>query len=259
MPFSIEATDLLTIGLLVLLEAVLSADNALVLAVLVLPLPRELQKRALRYGILGAIGFRVVATLFAAHLISWTWVKLAGGAYLLHLPFKHFTSHPNQSRGSGAVIKPLLGLTIFWSTVVRVEVTDIVFAIDSILVAVAMSRKIWVVITGGVLGIITMRILIGTLLGIVRRFPKIVDGAYVIVAWVGLKLLLEYSHAMHWIGWEIPRWLAITIMLTLFAGSALYAVRHEAKPPNPGRGGADQGDGGRGAAPSLDDPAELLK
>jgi YkoY family integral membrane protein len=254
MPFPIEASDFLTIGLLVLLEAVLSADNALVLAVLVLPLPRAQQKQALRYGILGAFAFRIIATIFAAHLISWSWVKLAGGAYLLHLPLKHFMSHPDEPRGAAAVIKPLLGLTIFWSTVVRVELTDVVFAIDSILVAVAMSRKVWVVITGGLLGILTMRILIGTLLGIVRRFPRIVDGAYVIVAWVGIKLLFEYAHAMHWIQWEIPKWLAITIMFTLFAGSAVYAVRHEAK-KKPGR----RRKGAGGAEADLTDPREILK
>jgi predicted tellurium resistance membrane protein TerC len=116
-----------------------------------------------------------------------------------------------------------MGLSAFWSTVVRVELTDFVFAIDSILVAVAMSRKVWVIITGGILGIITMRILIGQLLGIVRRFPAIVDGAYVIVAWVGVKLLVEYAHAIHLIGWEIPRWLSITVMLVLLGLSAIYA------------------------------------
>jgi len=152
MPFSIEPTDFLTIGLLVLLEAVLSADNALVLAVLVLPLPQKQQKRALQYGIFGAFAFRIIATLFAVHLMSWAWIKLAGGAYLLYLPLKHFSTHPDQAGSRMAVIKPLLGLTIFWSTVVRVEFTDIVFAIDSILVAVAMSPKVWVVITGGLLG-----------------------------------------------------------------------------------------------------------
>lgn len=245
MPFHVEAADLLTIGLLVLLEAVLSADNALVLAVLVLPLPREQQTRALRYGILGAFVFRVIATLFAAHLIAWSWIKLVGGLYLLYLPVKHFIAHPSTPKGAGAVIKPLLGLSLFWSTVVRVELTDIVFAIDSILVAVAMSRKLWVVITGGILGIIAMRLLIGTLLGIVRRYPKIVDGAYVIVAWVGIKLMIEFAHSMHWIGWELPRWLSVGIMLLLFLASAIYAKRYETKEVPTGPGGGD-------------DPAELL-
>lgn len=224
MPFPIEWADILTIGLLVLLEAALSADNALVLAVLVLPLPPEQQKRALRYGIAGAMIFRVIATLFATYLIDLEWVKLVGAAYLIYLPVKHFLSHPDESqRGAPRAIATMMGLSAFWSTVVRVELTDFVFAIDSILVAVAMSRKVWVIITGGILGIITMRVLIGQLLGIVRRYPAIVDGAYVIVAWVGVKLLVEYAHAIHLIGWEIPRWLSIAVMLVLLGLSAIYA------------------------------------
>jgi len=224
--FHVEATDFLTIGILVLLEAVLSADNAMVLAVLVLPLPAAVQRRALRYGIWGAFLLRIVATLFAVYLISWTWIKLVGAAYLLYLPLKHFWVHPDETkRGAGRAAGTLLGLSVFWSTVVRVEVTDFVFAIDSILVAVAMSPKAWVVVSGGVLGIIAMRILIGRLLSLVQRFPAVVDGAYVIVAWVGVKLLLEYLHAIHVIEFVIPKWLSITVMLLLFAGTAVYAKR----------------------------------
>ena len=230
-----------------LLEGALSnqADNALVLAVLVLPLPPEQQKRALRYGILGAFACRILATLFAAYLIDnalvlavlvlplppeqqkralLDWVKLIGALYLLYLPLKHFTHRPDEVHaGAPRVIATMFGLSAFWSTVVRVELTDIVFAIDSILVAVAMSRKLWVIIAGGILGIIAMRMLIGQLLGIVRRYPAIVDGAYVIVAWVGVKLMIEYLHAIHVIGWEVPRWLSITVVLVLFGISALYA------------------------------------
>ena len=228
MPFPIEVADLVTVGLLVLLEAALSADNALVLAVLVLPLPREQQKKALQYGILGAFAFRIVATLSAVHLIHWDWVKLVGGLYLLYLPLKHFWRHPDETkRGAHPAASRILGLTIFWSTVVRVESTDIVFAIDSILVAVGMSRKLWVILTGGLLGIIAMRVLIGQLLALVRRYPAIVDGAYVIVAWVGMKLMLEYLHALHVIRFEIPRWLSIGVVFVLFLLSAIYAVRQK--------------------------------
>ena len=74
------------------------------------------------------------------------------------------------------------------------ELTDIVFAIDSILVAVAMSPKLWVILTGGILGIIMMRLVIGQLLAMVERYPPLVDGAFVIIAWVGIKLLIEYLH-----------------------------------------------------------------
>jgi YkoY family integral membrane protein len=227
MHLQVEAADFVTIGLLVLLEAILSADNALVLAVLVLRLPKEQQTQALRYGIAGAFTFRIIATLFAANLIAWTWVKLIGGLYLLYLPVKHFTSHPDESKRGSPAVKAMLGLSIFWSTVVRVELTDVVFAIDSILVAVAVSRKLWVVISGGILGILAMRLLIGQLLGIVRRYPSIVDGAYVIVAWVGVKLLIDYLHSIHVIGFELPRAVSIGVMFLLFGGSALYARRME--------------------------------
>ena len=76
----------------------------------------------------------------------------------------------------------------------KVELTDIVFAIDSILVAVAMSNKTWVILTGGVLGIIAMRLVIGKLLALIQKYPALVDGAFVIIAWVGIKLLLEFAH-----------------------------------------------------------------
>ena len=87
--------------------------------------------------------------------------------------------------------EPWLGLSPFWATVVKVELTDIVFAIDSILVAVAVSNKLWVVITGGILGIVMMRMLIGRLLSVIRRYPLLVDGAFIIITWVGLKLLID--------------------------------------------------------------------
>ena len=230
MPFHFELTDLVTIGLLVLLEAALSADNALVLAILVLPLPASHQKRALRYGIAGALGFRIAVTSFAAYVIHWDWVKLVGAAYLLYLPIKHFWPTPDSAgRNTPRPATSFFGLSPFWSTVIRVELTDIVFAIDSILVGIAMSRKVWVIVTGGVLGIIAMRVLIGQLLGIVRRYPAIVDGAYVIVAWVGIKLFIEYLHAIHILSWEIPRWLSITIVFVLFALSGIHAKRAERK------------------------------
>jgi YkoY family integral membrane protein len=227
MPPGIELTDFVTIGLLVLLEAALSADNALVLAVLVLPLPVHQQKQALRYGILGAVLFRVLSTTFAAAMIHMEWVKLVGAIYLLYLPLRHFRERPDQPGPKQRPVSTFLGLSAFWSTVVRVELTDIVFAIDSILVAVAVSRKVWVVVMGGVLGILAIRALIGQLLGFVRRYPAIVEGAYVIVAWVGIKLMIEYLHGIGVLGWEIPRWLSITVILILFGLSAIYAKRQE--------------------------------
>jgi YkoY family integral membrane protein len=180
----IEASDFLTILLLVLLEGLLSADNAVVLAVLALGLPKERRKKALRYGIAGAFAFRTVALLFGLYLIGLAIVKLAGGLYLLYLPFRHFSGRPGDEEGRSAVApaRPWLGMSAFWATVVKVELTDIVFAVDSIVVAVAMSQKAWVVLSGGILGIIAMRLVIGQLLTVVERYPMLVDAAFVIIA-----------------------------------------------------------------------------
>jgi len=218
-----EASDIVTIALLILLEGLLSVDNALVLAILVLGLPRRQQRKALRYGIVGAFVFRIAATLFAVYMIQLTWVKLIGAAYLLYLPFNHFTGRDATERRKPTPATPWLGLPAFWATVVKVELTDIVFAVDSILVAVAMSSKRWVIITGGILGIITMRMLIGQLLVVVRRYPAIVDGAFVIIAWVGLKLLIEYFHEIHWVAFVIPKWLSLGLILVIFTAYFLYA------------------------------------
>src|SRR5918992_3568768 len=230
--------DLLTVLLLVLLEGLLSADNAMVLAVLVLGLPKHQQKAALRYGILGAFFFRALATMLAVYLIELSWVKLLGAAYLLYLPYAHFYGgEEGHDRRAPKPAKAWLGLTAFWATVVKVELTDIVFAIDSILVAVAMSNKLWVIVTGGLLGILAMRMLIGQLLVVVQRYPPLVDGAFIIIAWVGIKLLVEYLHQIHVIGFEIPKWLSLGLIVVIFGIAFVYARR---KGPVPVAGHDDE-------------------
>lgn len=222
----VQAADFLTIGLLVLLEGLLSADNALVLAILVLGLPRHQQKKALRYGIVGAFGFRIAATLLAVHLLRVSWVKLIGAGYLLYLAWKHFFGTGGmQERRAIKPAQPWLGLSALWATVLKVELTDIVFAVDSILVAVAMSPKTWVIISGGVLGIITMRMVIGTLLTLVRRYPALVDGAFVIIAWVGIKLLIEFLHSSGYIPFEVNKWMSFGLIVVIFTVAYVYARR----------------------------------
>ena len=220
-----HAADFLTIALLVALEGLLSADNAMVLAVLVLGLPKRQQRKALRYGILGAFTFRSLATLLAAYLIRLGWVKLVGAGYLLYLSVRHFGTRESAGETGSRRAMPWLGLNAFWATVVKVELTDIVFAIDSILVAVAMSPKLWVILSGGLLGIIMMRLVIAELLVIVERYPPLVDGAFIIIAWVGIKLVIEYLHASDYIGFEIPKVLSLGLIVVIFAASLLYARR----------------------------------
>jgi YkoY family integral membrane protein len=223
---SVVPSDFLTIALLVLLEGLLSVDNAMVLAVLALGLPVSQQRKALRYGIVGAFLFRTIATVTALQMIQLGFVKLAGGLYLLWLPYQHFFLHGDAAaRRAPKPARGWLGLSPFWATVVKVELTDIVFAVDSILVGVAMSSKTWVVLSGGILGIVAMRLVIGQLLTIVRRYPPIVDGAFIIIAWVGVKLLLEWLHHQGWVEFQVPQWLSLGLVVVIFSASYLYATR----------------------------------
>src|SRR5258708_6396265 len=133
----VQLSDFVTIGLLVLLEGLLSADNALVLALMILGLPRRDQKNALRYGLVGAFAFRILATLLATYLIRIEWVKLLGGLYLLYLSYQHFfRSGGAQERGKPRPARPWLGLSALWSTVVKVELVNIAFSVGSLLGAV---------------------------------------------------------------------------------------------------------------------------
>ncbi|WZO97734.1 hypothetical protein EP7_004780 [Isosphaeraceae bacterium EP7] len=254
-----------TVLFLVILEGLLSADNALVLAVMVRHLPKEGQKHALRYGIIGAFAFRAIAVLFAASLLDYWFLKLFGGLYLLYLAIGHLFSGDHGSEG-GTASRPGYG---FWRTVFNVEVADIAFSIDSILAAVAMADglredlrdtvianilgfdltiELAVVYAGGILGIITMRFVAGYFLILLERFAGLAAGAYVLVAWIGLKLVGEGIHtALHPTGlrgkhidlpagdwrlglpesvrnfaFEMPDWLFWGGMISILIASMLY-------------------------------------
>jgi YkoY family integral membrane protein len=231
-PFDLQASDFLTIGLLVVLEGLLSADNALVMAIMVLGLPRRQHQPALRYGLLGGFGFRIAATLLAVYLIRLLWVKLLGGLYLGYLTWSHFRGGEHGGdRRSPPKARAGFGLSAFWATVMRVELVNLAFSIDSILVAVAMSRKLVVILSGGILGIIAMRLVVGQLLDLIRRYPALVDGAFVIIGWVAVKLVAEYAHDMGWVPWEIPRWLSLGLIGVIFVVAYLYARRQGAATP----------------------------
>lgn len=219
-----SGSNLLTVGLLVALEAMLSADNALVMAVVVLGLPRHLQKKALRQGLAGAFTSRVIATLLAVKLIGILWVKLLGGVYLLYLAGAHFLGRgeSGQSRATRPA-RPMFGLSSFWATVVRVEAINLMFSIDSILVAVAVSRVTWVVITGGILGLIAMRVIAAQLLRLVERYPPLVDGAFTIIAWIGIQLSIEYLDAAGYIDLEIPKAVSLGLIIATFTAAYVYA------------------------------------
>jgi YkoY family integral membrane protein len=225
------------IGVLVLLEGLLSADNALVLAVMVRHLPKNQQRRVLFYGIWGAVLFRVLALSLSSILLSLWYCKVIGGGYLLYLALAHFLWHRGSSAGHAAdpTSTPNAWIRGFWGTVTSITLADIAFSIDSILAAVSLADgfpdrfgdrgKLFIVFTGGVLGIITMRFVVRYFLLLLERFPGLEEGAYYLVAWIGLKLMVSGFHSGKYIDFHIPEWLFWIVMLLIAAASLLIRPR----------------------------------
>jgi len=188
-----QTSDLAVVGVLIVLEGLLSCDNAVVLAVLVKHLPPEQRGRALRYGIIGAYVFRILALILATWVMGIWWIKVFGGVYLCYLCASFFLKRKDAD-GDGLDDHPprrYFGLSAFWSTVIAVEMTDIVFSIDSIAAAVALSDKLWVLILGGLLGILAMRFAAQGFVGLLVRFPALEAMAFIAVGIIGLKLAAE--------------------------------------------------------------------
>lgn len=182
----VHPEDLVIVGTLIVLEGLLSADNALVLALLVRHLPKQEQHKALLYGLIGAFVLRGIGIALARIIITLWWLCGLGAGYLLWLCLKHFL-HRGKEEGE-AVAPTGPG---FWRTVITVEFTDIIFAVDSILVAVALvndPNKIWIVYTGGFLGIVMLRLAAGFFIRLVRKYPTLDNTAYALVGWAGAKL-----------------------------------------------------------------------
>jgi YkoY family integral membrane protein len=230
------------IGVLVLLEGLLSADNALVLAVMVRHLPKDQQRRVLFYGIWGAVGFRVLALSLSSVLLKFWICKVLGGGYLLYLALAHFLRHKDHAPGPNQVPTSKSGqwLRSFWGTVTSITLADIAFSVDSILAAVAMAEgfpdrfgdnwKFIIVLAGGVLGIITMRFVVRYFLVLLERFPGLEEGAYYLVAWIGLKLLISGLYHANVLGFHIPEWLFWVVMLLIATVSMV--IKPRVKPRN---------------------------
>jgi YkoY family integral membrane protein len=196
--------DLVTVAVLVVLESVLSIDNALVLGLLAGRLPRKQRMRALSYGLVGAFVLRLIMIATAAYLLRWEILKVAGGVYLLWIGVKYFFL---RKRGTPAVHEAVeVESSGFWSTVAAIELTDVAFAVDSILAAVALvgpaprgtptgeiHPKLWVIVLGGMIGVVLMRFAAAIFAVLLEKFPRLTRSAYLLVMLIGVKMLVEWA------------------------------------------------------------------
>lgn len=190
--------SLIIIFNLILIESLLSVDNAAVLATMVLDLPPEQRKRALRYGIIGAYVFRGLSLIFAAWLIQIWWLKPLGGAYLIYLTLDYFRGKATVRKDDDVLEKEakwyykltngLVGS--FWATVIAVEIMDLAFSLDNVFAAVAFTDNIYLICTGVFIGILAMRFVAQWFVNLLERFPFLETSAFLVIGILGLKLFL---------------------------------------------------------------------
>jgi tellurite resistance protein TerC len=224
---------------LIFLEGILSIDNAAVIGALVSPLPddREVpwppllkklgtilhpivgnqRMAALRVGLLGAYLGRGAMLFLTSFLIHNSWIKLIGAVYLIHLAFDNLEDMTGGGSDEDGDIKPIKVQT-FWTTVVTVELMDLIFSIDNVVAAVSLSDKIWVVMLGVGIGILTMRFAAGAFSYAVEREPILKQAAYVLVFNIGVELLLEQVWHV-----EIPDLIKFSVSIATILLALAYA------------------------------------
>lgn len=194
-------TNIAVILQLVVIEALLSFDNAVALAAYVrkhLKNPIQ-QKRALIWGLGGAYILRTLVLLAGVWIMKFEWTKAIAGSYLIYLAITelfftkkaHIKKIAEKISADEAKKLPFVSNKKFWKVVIQVELMDLMFAIDSVAVALAISDKPWVLITGTALGILMMRVVAQTFLLIIDKFPILEKTAFVLVGIAGINVILK--------------------------------------------------------------------
>lgn len=213
----IEAALVLLI--LVILEAVLSADNAIALAALSQGLEDEkLQRRALNIGLVVAYILRIALIVAATWIKDFWQFELLGAAYLLWLVFQYFTSDNSEDKHHGP------RFTSLWQAIPLIAFTDLAFSLDSVTTAIAVSQETWLILTGATIGIVALRFLAGLFIHWLDEFAHLEDAGYITVALVGLRLLLRVVND----ALVPPEWLMISAIALIFTWGFSKRVATEA-------------------------------
>ena len=180
---------------LIIIEGLLSVDNALAIAARASHLPGKQKYWALRVGIIGAYVFRGLALLLAQVIIENPGVKRVGAAYLIHLMAHHFASRHHAAVAAASAGEAVAKVVQrgFWATVASIELMDLSLGVDNVVAAVALSDKMWVVCTGVFIGILALRFVAGRCIKLIERFPVLEHTAFLLIGFVGLLLVTELT------------------------------------------------------------------
>jgi YkoY family integral membrane protein len=198
----------LLLVVLIVLEAVLSADNAIALAAIAQGLPdRERQRRALNIGLVAAYVLRMTLIVTAAWVVKFWQFELLGAIYLLWLVFSYFFSPEDEGKHHHS-----LQFTALWQAIPTIAVTDLAFSLDSVTTAIAVADDLWLIMAGGTIGVITLRFLAELFIRWLDIFTHLEDAGFLTVGLVGLRLLLRAIVP----DWVLPEWAMLGLITGLF-------------------------------------------
>jgi YkoY family integral membrane protein len=218
--FSVEA--FIVLGILILLEAVLSADNAIALAAIAQGLKdKKLENQALNIGLVVAYVLRIGLLLTATWVQQLWQFELLGAAYLLWLVFQHFRSKESKEDGESSA-----NFNSLWQVIPVIALTDLAFSLDSVTTAIAVSNETWLVLTGATIGIVALRFMAGLFIQWLDEFVYLEDAGYITVALVGLRLFLKVVNDTL----VPPEWAMITAISLILAWG--FSKRTLLKIPN---------------------------
>jgi len=196
--------------ILVLLEAVLSADNAIALAAIAKSIDDpKLQRQALNIGLIGAYILRIALILAATWIVKYWQFEFLGAIYLLWLVFNYFFVSSEDEKSK----KHSLGISSLWQIIPMIAITDLAFSLDSVTSAIAVTQETWLIIAGGTIGIVILRFLAGLFIRWLEEYTYLEDAGFITVGFVGIRLLLKVGlpDAL------IPEWVTIAVVAIFFA------------------------------------------
>ncbi len=207
----VELAPLLPV--IVSLELVLSADNAVALASITKNLNNiDLQRKALNIGIFNALLLRILVILTAQFFLNFWPVKLIGGIYLISLSISKFLSLNNNGSDKNLNENSEKSNISLFKVILLLSVTDLAFSIDSITAAVAISDQFLLVITGAIIGVIALRFTSGLFIKWLQIYINLEKAGYIAVGLIGLKLIIQ----LVLFKLVIPEYLFFLVMLFLF-------------------------------------------
>lgn len=231
MPQFLTAASMVIFNL-ILIEGLLSVDNALGIAAMASHLPKHQQKAALRWGLVGAYVFRGIVLALVAWLMHNAWVKWFGALYLIYLACEHVQLHPRTKSDSshGGEVAKTAGKT-FLMTILSIELMDLSLSLDNVVAAVGMvngvkeipeEMHLWVVCLGVFIGIAALRIVAGWCIGIIEKHPILSYTAFLLVGFVGVALTAEMALAACGIHWHMGIVVKFTTICCIVAASLFY-------------------------------------